>query len=104
MAWMVLVASGALEAVWALALSASDRFRRWRPAVIFVVASAFSLAGLAYAMRTISVGTAYAVWVGIGATLTVIVGAIRGTERVTVVRATLLGVLVACVIALKAIS
>lgn len=104
MAWVVLVISGALEAVWAIALAASDRFRRLWATVIFVVAATASLGGLAYAMRSIPVGTAYAVWVGIGATLTVVVGVVRGTEKLTLVRSGLLVLLVGCVVALKVVS
>ena len=71
MSWIVLVLSGALEAVWAVALSLSRGLSRWRPTTVFVVAMALSMAGLAYAMQEIPTGTAYAVWVGIGAVLTV---------------------------------
>ncbi|MFV0407075.1 MAG: DMT family transporter [Propioniciclava sp.] len=104
MAWTILVLSGALEAVWALALAASDRFRRPWPTVVFALAAIASLAGLAVAMQSIPVGTAYAVWVGIGATLTVLVSTIRGTERLTTIRMLLLALLVGCVVALKAVS
>ena len=59
------------------------------------------MAGLGYAMRTLPVGTAYAVWVGIGASLTVLVGMLTGEEPVSVVRVALLVGLVGCVIGLK---
>jgi quaternary ammonium compound-resistance protein SugE len=71
MPWIVLVASGVLEAVWATALGASDGFSRLWPSVTFTVALILSMVGLAYAMRELPVGTSYAVWVGIGASLTV---------------------------------
>lgn len=71
MAWIVLVISGVLEAVWATALGRSEGFSRLWPSVVFVVALVVSMAGLAWAMRTLPVGTAYAVWVGVGAVLTV---------------------------------
>ena len=70
MAWFVLIVSGMLEAVWATALDASQGFRRWRPTLVFLVATTLSMLGLAWAMTSIPTGTAYAVWVGIGATLT----------------------------------
>ncbi|HYH12086.1 MAG TPA: multidrug efflux SMR transporter [Thermomicrobiales bacterium] len=70
MSWIVLVVSGMLEAVWATALGRSDGFTKPGPSIIFLVAMTLSMIGLASAMRSIPVGTAYAVWVGIGAALT----------------------------------
>lgn len=104
MAWLVLVLSGLLEAVWATALGASESFRRWRPTVVFFVALSLSMVGLAWAMTTLPTGTAYAVWVGIGATLTVVWGFVTGKERATVARVGLLVLLVGSVIGLKAVS
>ncbi len=63
MAWIVLVVSGVLEAVWATALGKSAGFTRLTPSIVFLVALTVSMAGLAYAMRTLPVGTSYAVWV-----------------------------------------
>lgn len=104
MDWLILVASGVLEAVWATALGDSHGFRRPVPTVVFVVAMIASMAGLAYAMVTISVGTAYATWVGIGAVLTVLIAVVRRQETLSPVRALLLAVLVASVVGLKAVS
>jgi len=101
MAWIVLVVSGVLEAVWALALGRSEGFSRLAPSVVFGVAIVASMGGLAYAMRTLPVGTAYAVWVGIGAALTVAVGMATGEEPVSVVKVLLIVGLVSCVIGLK---
>lgn len=101
MSWLVLVFSGVLEAVWATALGRSHGLSRLAPTVVFVVALAASMAGLAYAMRTLPVGTSYAVWVGIGAALTVAYGMWTGTEAVSVVRVLLLVVIVAAVVGLK---
>ncbi|GGO68939.1 DMT family transporter [Nocardioides deserti] len=101
MAWFVLVLSGGLEAVWAVALGRSDGFSRLTPSVVFAVALTASMAGLAYAMRTLPVGTAYAVWVGIGASLTVAFGMATGAEPVSVARVLLIAGLVGCVIGLK---
>src|SRR5699024_6694387 len=64
MAWIVLVASGVLETVWATALEGSRSFTRPLPSAVFVVALVLSMGGLGYALRTLPVGTAYAVWVG----------------------------------------
>jgi quaternary ammonium compound-resistance protein SugE len=102
--WFVLIAAGVLEAVWATALAASDGFRRWRPAVVFVVTAVASMGGLAYAMTEIATGTAYAVWVGIGASLTVAWGIVTRRERATIARMLLLLLLVGCVVGLKAVS
>ena len=71
MDWVVLVCSGMLEAVWALALDRAEGFTRLLPSVVFVAALAASMLGLSHAVRTIPIGTAYAVWVGIGAAVTV---------------------------------
>ena len=104
MAWLVLIVSGMLEAVWAAALSASQGFTKWRPSVLFVVSLSVSMMGLAWAMLYLPVGTAYAVWVGIGATLTVIWGFVTRQERPTTARILLLLLLVGCVIGLKVVS
>ncbi|WP_173923187.1 multidrug efflux SMR transporter [Agromyces sp. Marseille-P2726] len=101
MDWIILIASGVLEAVWATALGASKGFRRLRPTVIFVVALVLSMGGLAIAMTSIPVGTAYAVWVGIGAVLTVAYAMIFGGERASVVKVLLLLGIVGCVIGLR---
>ena len=104
MAWVILIASGVLESVWASALGASDNFRRPKPTALFAVSLVASMAGLAVAMNEIPVGTAYAVWVGIGAVLTVIVAVVRKKEALSFGRAALLVVLVGCVVGLKAVS
>ncbi|MGO2095783.1 MAG: DMT family transporter [Candidatus Microbacterium stercoravium] len=104
MEWIILIASGMLEAVWATALSASKGFKRLWPSVLFVVSLAASMLGLAYAMSRIPTGTAYAVWVGIGAVLTVLLAIFRREERMTLARGALLALLVASVIGLKAVS
>lgn len=104
MMWIVLIASGVLESVWASALGASDNFKRPKPTVLFAVSLVLSMAGLAWAMTSIPVGTAYAVWVGIGAVLTVIVAVVRRKETLSLGRAALLIALVGCVIGLKAVS
>lgn len=101
MYWLVLVVSGVLEAVWATALGKSEGFSRLAPSVVFAAAAAASFAGLAYAMRGLPVGTAYAVWVGIGAALTAGYAMWSGDEPVSVARVLLLLGLVACVVGLK---
>jgi len=101
MSWIVLIISGILEAVWATALGKSEGFTRLWPSLIFVGALVLSMAGLAYAMREIPVGTSYAVWVGIGAALTVGYAMFFGGEGVSVVKLLLVLGIVACVVGLK---
>ncbi|GEK80976.1 DMT family transporter [Agrococcus baldri] len=104
MSWIILLTSGLLEAVWASAMQASKGFRRWKPTVLFVVAMLASMGGLAWAMLEIPTGTAYAVWVGVGAVATVLLQLARGKERLTVVRSLLLVLLIGCLVGLKLVS
>lgn len=101
MSWLVLIVSGVLEAVWATALGLSQGFSRLVPTIVFGVALLLSMAGLAYAMRELPVGTSYAVWVGIGAVLTVVYAMLTGEESVSVMKVLLLAGIVGCVIGLK---
>jgi quaternary ammonium compound-resistance protein SugE len=101
MAWLVLVLSGMFEAVWAIALGKSEGFTRLTPTLVFLGGIVVSMAGLAYAMRSLQIGTAYAVWVGIGASLTVAFGMVTGDETVTPLKIFLLLGLIGCVIGLK---
>jgi quaternary ammonium compound-resistance protein SugE len=101
MSWIILVISGILEAVWATALGKSEGFTRLWPSIIFVGALVLSMAGLAYSMREIPVGTSYAVWVGIGAALTVGYAMFFGGEGVSMVKLLLVLGIVACVVGLK---
>lgn len=103
-AWIVLVLSGILEAVWATALGRSEGFTRLWPTVVFGAGLVASMGGLAWAMREIPVGTAYAVWVGIGAALTVGYAMLTGTESVSVVKVLLILGLVGCVVGLKLVG
>ncbi|MGH3366854.1 MAG: DMT family transporter [Nocardioidaceae bacterium] len=101
MSWLVLVLSGVLEAVWATALGKSAGFTRRLPSAVFALALAAGMAGLAFAMRELPVGTSYAVWVGIGAVLTVAYGMVEGAEAVTVAKLVLVTGIVVCVVGLK---
>lgn len=74
MAWLVLIFSGVLETVWAVALARSAGLSRPLPSAIFVTALVASLAGLGYALREIPVGTGYAIWVCVGVAGTALVG------------------------------
>ncbi|MCP2167460.1 DMT family transporter [Goodfellowiella coeruleoviolacea] len=101
MGWIVLVLSGLLETVWAAALDAARGFTRLGASVLFVVALTGSMIGLAYAMRTIPLGTAYAVWVGIGAVGTAAYGMVFLGESVTAARLVCLTLIVAGVVGMK---
>jgi quaternary ammonium compound-resistance protein SugE len=104
MAWLVLVASGVLEAVWATAIDRSDGFSRLLPSLIFAVSLLFSMAGLAFAMRSLPTGTSYAVWVGIGAVLTVGYAMLTGDETASPVKVLLIAGVVGCIAGLKVVS
>jgi len=101
MSWIVLVISGVLEAVWATAMGKSEGFSRLPPSVVFAVALVASMAGLAYAMRDLPVGTAYAVWVGIGAVLTVVYAMATGDEPTSLLKVVFLTVIIGGVVGLK---
>jgi quaternary ammonium compound-resistance protein SugE len=101
MSWLVLVLSGVLEAVWATALGRSEGFTRLGPTLTFAVTVVLSMVGLAYAMRDLPVGTAYAVWVGIGASLTVAYGMATGHEPASAVKILLVAGIIGCVAGLK---
>jgi quaternary ammonium compound-resistance protein SugE len=103
MAWLILVVSGVLEAIWATALSKSEGFTRLAPSVTFGVALVLSMAGLAVAMRSLPPGTSYAVWVGIGAVLTVGYAMLTGAETTSVLKVFLMLGVVACVTGLKVV-
>lgn len=104
MAWTVLILAGVFESVWAIALDRSDGFSRFLPSVVFVVALALSMLGLAHALKTLPLGTSYAVWVGIGVSLTVLYGMVTKSEPANPLRIALIVVLVLCVVGLKVLD
>ncbi|MFF6995306.1 DMT family transporter [Streptomyces sp. NPDC008313] len=101
MAWIVLVVSGVLEAVWATALGRSDGLSRVVPTCVFVAGLTLSMSGLAYALRTVPVGTGYAVWVGIGAVLTASYAMVFEGESAGPLKVLLLLGIIGCVAGLK---
>ncbi len=101
MAWAVLLLSAVLEATWATALGASDGLRQPVPAVVFVLAAILSMIGLAHAMRMIPVGTAYAVWTGLGAALTVGWAIVAGDESASPARMVFIAMIVGAVVGLR---
>ncbi|MGE2718129.1 DMT family transporter [Mycolicibacterium celeriflavum] len=104
MAWLILVVSGVLEAVWASALGKTEGFTKLGPSVVFLVALVFSMAGLGIAMRSLPPGTSYAVWVGIGASLTVAYAMLTGAESASAIKAILIAGIIGCVIGLQLVS
>jgi len=101
MPWLILILSGVLEAVWATALGRTEGFSKPAPTAVFVIALAMSMTGLGFAMRSLPVGTAYAVWVGIGAALTVGYAMVSGAEPTSIARIALILGIVGCVVGLK---
>ena len=104
MAWIVLVLSGLMETVWATALAQSDGFRNMRMILVFLVAMVASMAGLGYALRELPVGTAYAVWTGIGAVGVAALGIALLGESASPARLACIGLIVAGVVGLKLAS
>ena len=101
LSWIILIASGVLEAVWATALGQSEGFRHPEPTIVFLVTAALSMLGLGWAVKRIPIGTAYAVWVGIGAALTVTYAMATGAESVSVGKIVFIAGIVGAVVGLK---
>lgn len=104
MSWIILIISGLFETVWATALGKSDGLTKVTPSLVFGGALLVSMLGLAYAMREIPTSTAYAVWVGIGASMTVIWAMATGDEAVSLIKLLLIAGLVGCVVGLKLVT
>lgn len=104
MSWLVLFIAGLFETGWAIGLKYSHGFTRFWPSVFTVVTMAISVVLLAWAMRDLPVGTAYAVWTGIGAVGTVVLGIVLFGDAVTAGRLICLGLIVAGIIGLKIVS
>lgn len=101
MSWILLVIAGLLEVAWASSLPATEGLSRLTPTVVFLVLLAASMLALAKASQTIPLGTAYGVWVGIGAIGTALVGIIRHGDPATPARVGFLALLVLAVVGLK---
>lgn len=101
MAWAYLLIAAAFEIGWAVGLKHSDGFTKLWPSVFTIIAMVVSLSFLALAVRTIPVGTGYAIWTGIGAAGTAALGIILFEEPLTVGRAVCLLLIVGGVIGLK---
>ncbi len=104
MAWAWLVVAGLLEVVWAIGLKYTDGFTRLAPSAITVAAMAGSVFFLALAVRTIPIGTGYAVWTGIGAVGVAILGMVLFDEPRTLARIACIALIVAGIAGLKLLS
>lgn len=104
MSWILLIVAGLLEVVWAAALPASEGLTRPLPTATFLVALAGSMFLLAKAMETIPLGTAYTVWVGIGAVGAALVGLMVYGDPATPARLGFLALLIVAIVGLKVTS
>lgn len=104
MAWGLLIVAGLLEVGWAIGLKYTEGFTRFWPSVGTVVAMVASVMLLGVAMRSLPVGTAYAVWVGVGAVGTAVLGMVLFGEAASMARLASLGLIVAGIVGLKLAS
>jgi len=104
MAWAWLIAAGLLEIVFAICLKLSEGFSKPVFTIAFVIATAISLYCLTRAMQSIPMGTAYAVWTGIGAVGVVVFGVVFFSEPATAARLFFISTLIASIIGLKLVS
>ncbi|MER7412262.1 MULTISPECIES: quaternary ammonium compound efflux SMR transporter SugE [Streptomyces] len=104
MAWILLVVAGLIEVAWSIGMKYTDGFTRLWPSVFTLIGIAASMALLAQATRTLPIGTAYGVWVGIGAAGAAIVGMLLLGEPTTAARIFFIALLLAAVVGLKVTS
>ncbi len=101
MSWIILLIAGLLEVVWAVGLKYTHGFSRLTPSIITITAMVISMALLSWAMTPLPVGTAYAIWTGIGAVWAAITGILLLGESASPARLLSLGLIVAGIIGLK---
>jgi quaternary ammonium compound-resistance protein SugE len=101
MAWLMLIVAGSFEVVWAIGLKYAQGFTRFWPSVITIVAMLVSIVLLGLAMKSLPVGTSYAVWVGVGAVGTAILGIVLLGESASAGRLASLALIVAGIVGLK---
>jgi quaternary ammonium compound-resistance protein SugE len=104
MPWTLLIIAGFIEAGWAIGLKYTDGFTKPLPSILTGLGIAVSLYLLSVATKTIPIGTAYAVWVGIGTTGAIVLGMLLFKEPVTALRGVFLAMMLASIIGLKATS
>jgi quaternary ammonium compound-resistance protein SugE len=103
-AWIALLLAGLLEVVWALTLKSSDGLTRFWPTLALLSATILSFALLAFSLKSVPLGTAYALWTGIGAAGTMIVGMLWFGESADAIRIGCLSLIVAGMIGLELAS
>lgn len=104
MPWIVLLAAGGLEVVWAFTMKQSDGFTRLWPSVITLIAMVASVGLLSLAMRTLPLGTAYTIWTGIGAVGAFVVGIVILGEQASLPRLAAAGLIISGLILMKLTS
>jgi quaternary ammonium compound-resistance protein SugE len=104
MAWLILVVAGLIETAWAIGLKYTDGFTRLWPSVFTIAGIAVSMMMLAVAARTLPIGTAYSVWVGIGAAGAVLIGILLLGEAASPARLFFLTLLLVAIVGLKITS
>jgi quaternary ammonium compound-resistance protein SugE len=104
MAWTMLFIAGLLEIGWAIGLKYTDGFTRLTPSVLTIVSMIASVALLGLALKSLPVGTAYAVWTGIGTVGTALLGIALLGEPATVLRLVCIGLIVAGIVGLKLVT
>jgi quaternary ammonium compound-resistance protein SugE len=104
MAWFMLFVAGLMEVGWAVGLKYTEGFTRLLPSVLTLAAMAASLALLAMVLKTLPIGTAYAVWTGIGAVGTAILGIVLFGDPATMARLACIGLIVAGIVGLKLVT
>lgn len=104
MAWLILIIAGLFETAWAVGLKYSDGFSKFWPSVFTIVSMIISIALLSVSLKQLSVGTAYAIWTGIGAVGTAIVGMILFNESKELIRIVFIFMIVAGIVGLKIFS
>jgi quaternary ammonium compound-resistance protein SugE len=104
MAWIYLIVAGLLEIGWAIGLKYTDGFTRLLPSLWTVASMVLSIVLLGMALRTLPVGTAYAVWTGIGAVGTAVLGIYLFSEPATVARLVCIGLILSGIVGLKLVT
>jgi quaternary ammonium compound-resistance protein SugE len=104
MAWAYLFVAGLLEIAWAIGLKYTEGFTRLWPSIATAAAMIASLAFLGLALKTLPVGTAYAIWTGIGACGTALLGIYLFSEPATVLRLACIGLILSGIVGLKLVS
>jgi len=104
MAWLYLFFAGLLEIGWAIGLKYTEGFTRLMPSLLTIAAMAASMVLLGLALKTLPIGTAYAIWTGIGAVGTALLGIALFGDPATVARLACIGLIVAGIIGLKVVT